>query len=59
MNHCFARRSKPKFRLIGIFWVRFQVAPLLEPLGGLADISLRTPLLVDEIQQLRRGPRVA
>ena len=31
----------------------------LKPLGGFADISLFTPLLIDEIQQLRRGPRVA
>lgn len=59
MNHCFARRSKTKFRLIGIFLGRLQVAPLLEPLGGLADISLLTPFLVDEIQQLGGGPRVA
>lgn len=59
MNHCFARRSKTNFVLSESSGAVSKLPDRLEPLGGFADISLLTPLLVDEIQQLGGGPRVA
>lgn len=59
MNHCFARRSKTNFVLSELSGAVSKLPDRLEPLGGFADKSLLTPFLIDEIQQLRRGPRVA